>query len=90
MQGKDFVASYISIVLFLAITAAYLIKDRGFTAVRLVGLNNLIAASANTGTKPCKDCGVRHKRGHLRFPDKEWFTKGNFKALGCWLWTWLK
>jgi len=94
-QGKDFVASYIPIVLFLVLSTAYFIKDRGFSfgnwkrlAVKLVGLDRPIVVNTNTGTKPCKDCGVRHRRGHLTLPDENLFTKQNLRALGCWLWTW--
>lgn len=99
IQTKDFVASYIAIVLFLAITGLYFIKDRGFfprdwrlLALKLVGLESVgpIVVSPEVLFQPCGFCGARHRRGHLRFPDRALFTRRNFLALVEWIWTWLK
>lgn len=96
---KDFVASYIAIILFLVLTVAYYFKDRGFSpsnwrtlAVKLVGLESVgpIVVNADSISKPCAFCGARHRRGHLRFPDKEVLTTRNFKAMIEWIWVWLK
>ncbi|KAF2702785.1 amino acid transporter [Pleomassaria siparia CBS 279.74] len=98
-QGKDFIASYIPIVLFLLLTLGYFVKDRGFSprnwgflAVKLHGLEAVgpIVVSANVLAEPCAFCGAKHRRGHLRFPDKAMFTLGNFRALMEWIWVWLK
>jgi len=99
MSTKDFVASYIAVVLFLVLTLAYFFKDRGFSpaswktlAVKLVGLESVgpIVVDAGRISNPCKFCGAKHRRGHLRFPDKKVWTKGNAKALVEWFWVWLQ
>jgi amino acid transporter len=99
MSNKDFVASYIAVVLFLVLTMAYFFKDRGFSpstwktlAVKLVGLESVgpIVVDADSISNPCKFCGARHRRGHLRFPDNKVLTRGNFKAVVEWFWVWLK
>lgn len=99
MRTRDFVASYISVVLFLVLTLAYYVKDRGFSptnwktlAVKLVGLESVgpIVVNAESTSQPCAFCGAKHRRGHLRFPDKRLFTSRNFKAVVEWIWVWLK
>ncbi|KAF2177156.1 hypothetical protein K469DRAFT_733062 [Zopfia rhizophila CBS 207.26] len=96
---QDFIASYIAVVIFIVLSLAYFIKDRGFSprnwkvfAIKLVGLEivgPIVVASENI-TEPCKFCRARHRRGHLRFPDKQMFTWNNGRAVVEWIWTWLK
>jgi amino acid transporter len=99
VAANDFLASYLAIVIFLVLTLAYFIKDRGFSPrswrVFAVGLRGLdivgpIVVSADSLTERCSFCGARHRRGYLRFPDTAVFTKGNFRAFVGWVWTWLK
>ncbi|KAF2463996.1 uncharacterized protein BDR25DRAFT_272286 [Lindgomyces ingoldianus] len=99
MSKKDFVAAYIAVVLFIAISLAYFVKDRGFSprnwrvlALKLSGLESVgpIVVVSDSVLKPCDFCGARHRRGHLHFPDKILFSKNNARALVEWIWTWLK
>jgi amino acid transporter len=94
----DFVASYIPIVLFLALTCAYYVRDHGFHwrywkrfAAGLVGLDIVgpILVSEDSFTRRCSFCGGKHRKGHLRWPDrKPMLTRRNFKAFVEWLWVW--
>jgi amino acid transporter len=99
IQTQDFVASYIAIVLFFVITIAYFIKDRGFhprnwrkLTVNFIGLESVgpIAVSKEVIAEHCKFCDAKHKRGHLKLPDRNLFTRRNSRALVEWVWVWLK
>lgn len=99
MSIRDFFATYIAIVLFILLSSVYYIKDRGFNprnwrafSIGLSGLDTVgpIAVSLDSITKPCTFCGAKHRRGHLQIPDKSLLTINNARALGEWIWTWVK
>jgi amino acid transporter len=98
-SAKDFVASYIPIVLFLVLSAAYFVRRNGFRPgdwqPRAMGLTDFdtvgpILVSLESIEEPCGFCGAEHRRGYLRFADKEIFTRRNVCAFLEWFWTWLK
>jgi hypothetical protein len=85
------------IILFLVISTAYFFKTRGFAprywrlrVSHLHGLESVGPVVVEASTEPCKTCGARHRRGYLRLPNKNFFTTGNMRAVGEWLWVWLK
>lgn len=99
MSRDDFVASYIAVVLFVALSMMYYFKDRGFLprnwkilAIGLSGLDTVgpVVVSADSISRPCDFCKRKHRRGHLRLSDSTLLTEGNARALVEWTWTWLK
>ncbi|KAJ2891124.1 uncharacterized protein MKZ38_000911 [Zalerion maritima] len=93
----DFIASYIAIPIFLALTAAYYVKTRGFKLnVRAARLNGLEAIGPvvvpDPKTRPaCDTCGLRHRRGRIPDMPAGRFTKKQAAyALLEWVWVWMK
>jgi hypothetical protein len=87
----------LQIILFLVISIAYFFKTRGlaprYWRLRVSHLNGLESVGpvvVEASNEPCKTCGARHRRGYLRLPNKNFFTTGNMKAIGEWIWVWLK
>ncbi|KAF2094250.1 hypothetical protein NA57DRAFT_80663 [Rhizodiscina lignyota] len=90
-SGKDFIASYISVLIFVILTILYFIKLNGLdyrnwrrNASYLRGLTPVYIDSG-TEREPCGFCGARHRRGQLNLPDKDRFTSQNIKAFMEWL-----
>jgi amino acid transporter len=99
MKTAEFVAIYIGIIIFIVLSMAYCIKNRGFSprnwrtfAIGLSGLGTVgpVVVSADSINTPCAFCKAKHRRGHLHFPDSGLFSKNNARALGEWIWAWLK
>ncbi|KAK0636733.1 amino acid permease-domain-containing protein [Bombardia bombarda] len=95
-SSADFVASYISIVIFFTLSAAYFLRTRGFNprnwhrlAQKLHGLD-AIGPIVAVDPQPCQFCGQRHRRGRLSFPDGDGNHKQKAKAVLEWIWVWLK
>ncbi|KAK3324465.1 amino acid permease-domain-containing protein [Cercophora scortea] len=96
---EDFVASYVSILIFIVLSTAYFFKSRGFNpanwhrrAQKLAGLEAIgpVVAAHPNHRDPCKHCGMRHRRGRLVLPDGPGRHKQKTVAVLEWIWTWLK
>ncbi|KAK4445450.1 amino acid permease-domain-containing protein [Podospora aff. communis PSN243] len=96
---NDFVASYISVLLFIVLATLYFFKTRGFrvsnwhiNATKLAGLEAvgpLVVVDPNS-REPCKFCGMKHRRGVLVLPKENGFSKRKARAVLEWVWTWMK
>jgi len=85
------------IPLFLVLGLGFFFKTRGFApkywrtrASHLNGLDSVGPVVVEAINSPCKVCGARHRRGYLKLPKKRLLTVGNVKAVGEWIWVWLK
>ncbi|KAF2183908.1 hypothetical protein K469DRAFT_667627 [Zopfia rhizophila CBS 207.26] len=83
----DFIASYIGIVAFFTIVAAYHVKSDGWNPFKW--RRN---ASMQISRPPPKVVVPGRRRGHLEFPNTKQpiWDKENFKALVNFIWVWLK
>ncbi|KIV98522.1 uncharacterized protein PV09_09674 [Verruconis gallopava] len=94
-QVADFVASYISIVIFALLTCMYYVKLNGLapagwrrTAPKMAGLVP-VQVQDERSRPACDFCGVPHRKGKLRIPDRG-LTLKNVKCFLEWAWTWIK
>jgi hypothetical protein len=83
--------------LFTVISLIYFFKTRGFAprywqvrASHLNGLESVGPVVVEASSGPCKTCGAKHRRGYLVLPTRRFLTIGNMKAIGEWIWVWLK
>lgn len=82
----DFVVSYIGIVAFFALTAAYHVKSDGWNPLKW--RRN---ASMQIQRPPPKVVVPGRRRGALELPNpKVTWTEENVKAFVNWIWVWLK
>ncbi|KAF2402278.1 hypothetical protein EJ06DRAFT_490556 [Trichodelitschia bisporula] len=92
---KTFVADYISLVLFFALSTMYFLGRNGLNpanwqrnATKLHGLApTMVISGANRPL--CGFCDTKHRRGQLRLPDRG-LTVRNSKAVVEWLGVWIK
>jgi len=81
-DGRDFVASYISIPVFLLLILCYKLWKHGFI-ISDWGLER------SNDLHGCTQTPDEMRRGKLDFPD-DGITLNNFRAFFCWIWVWLK
>ncbi|OCL15268.1 hypothetical protein AOQ84DRAFT_411865 [Glonium stellatum] len=83
---NEFIASYISIIVFFALIAAYHVKSDGWNPLKWRR-----AASMQLARPPPMVVAPGRRRGQLIFPNrKKCWSEENFKALMEWVWCWLK
>ncbi|EON61596.1 hypothetical protein W97_00811 [Coniosporium apollinis CBS 100218] len=88
MDHRDFIASYISLLVFSILFFAYRIKQQGINifswkrrALELRNLNPIEVEAEN----------ARRRRGTLKLPDRNrTFTTANLVAIVQWTWVWVK
>ncbi|KAK0715434.1 amino acid permease-domain-containing protein [Lasiosphaeris hirsuta] len=100
-SASDFVASYISIAIFIVLTAAYFFKTRGFDpagwhirAERFDGLGSIgpvVVSDPHDPRRPaCSICGMAHRRGQIVWPEGRGHYGQKSLAVVEWVWTWMK
>ncbi|OCK99929.1 uncharacterized protein K441DRAFT_652205 [Cenococcum geophilum 1.58] len=81
-----FVASYISIIVFFALVAAYHVKSDGWNPLKWKR-----SASMQLARPQPMVVAPGRRRGQLVFPNrKKYLSEENFKAFGEWVWCWMK